>query len=215
MTIQGNKPLRFFAAAIFTLTVVAHLLGQVNLLEAWIFWPVLLMSVNAFQASFTGFCPMFKNAKGECIGCGTTCGTSSCAPAAAETAAQAAAEGCCSGETKTACCDESSKGCCDESAKGCCDSETPKTGCCSAEVLEVKVLGTGCANCENTAKLIQKTADEMGVAIALVKVEGVADIASYGVMSTPAVVIGDQVVHSGGIPAKPLVQTWLQPKSCC
>ena len=209
MTIQGNKPLRFFAAAMFSLTVGAHLLGQVNLLEAWMFWLILLMSANAFQASFTGFCPMFKNAKGECIGCGTTCSATSCAPASTETGVA----GCCAGETKTTCCDDG--------AKGCCDSETPKlaqaskTGCCGTQVLEVKVLGTGCANCENTAKLIQKTADEMGVAISLVKVESVADIASYGVMSTPAVVIGDQVMHSGDIPAKPLVQSWLKPKGCC
>lgn len=36
------------------------------------------MSANAIQATFTGFCPMFKNAKGECVACGVVCDAPSC-----------------------------------------------------------------------------------------------------------------------------------------
>ena len=73
----------------------------------------------------------------------------------------------------------------------------------------VKVLGMGCANCKTTLRLVEETAREKGVPIALEKIEDLRDIMSYGVMSTPAVVIDGQVVHSGGIPNRAKIATWL------
>ncbi len=73
----------------------------------------------------------------------------------------------------------------------------------------VKVLGTGCANCKTTAKLIEEVAREKGVAIQLEKVEDLKDIMSYGVMSTPGVVVDGKVVHSGGIPDRAKIAGWL------
>lgn len=75
--------------------------------------------------------------------------------------------------------------------------------------MEIKVLGTGCTNCKNTYALIERTAKDMGVAVSLVKVEAVEDIMQYGVASTPAVVIGETVVHSGGVPSSHTVRQWL------
>ena len=72
----------------------------------------------------------------------------------------------------------------------------------------VKVLGTGCANCKNTAVLIEAVAREKGVQIALEKVEDMPSIMSYNVMSTPGVVIDGIVVHAGGVPAKSKVESW-------
>ena len=54
---------------------------------------------------------------------------------------------------------------------------------------EIKVLGSGCANCRNTVALIEQIAQARGVAVSLQKVEELRDIMSYGVMSTPGVVI--------------------------
>ena len=73
----------------------------------------------------------------------------------------------------------------------------------------VKVLGTGCANCKATVKLIEDTARAKGVAVNLEKVENISDIMSYGVMSTPGVVIDGKVVHAGGVPNKSAVEGWL------
>ena len=58
----------------------------------------------------------------------------------------------------------------------------------------VKVLGTGCANCKATVKLIEDIARAMNVAVNLEKIENISDIMSYGVMSTPGVVIDGRVV---------------------
>jgi small redox-active disulfide protein 2 len=73
---------------------------------------------------------------------------------------------------------------------------------------EVKILGTGCANCKNTLALVEQVAREKGVAIKLEKVEDLPAIMGYGVMSTPGVVIDGTVVHSGGVPARSKVEGW-------
>ena len=73
----------------------------------------------------------------------------------------------------------------------------------------VKVLGTGCANCKATVKLIEDAARAKGVVVNLEKVENIADIMAYGVMSTPGVVIDGKVVHAGGVPNQSAVEGWL------
>jgi small redox-active disulfide protein 2 len=73
----------------------------------------------------------------------------------------------------------------------------------------IKVLGTGCANCKTTYKLIEEAAAAKGVAVQIEKVEDLQAILGYGVMSTPGVVIDGKVVHSGGIPAKDKIAGWL------
>jgi small redox-active disulfide protein 2 len=74
---------------------------------------------------------------------------------------------------------------------------------------EIKVLGGGCANCRNTIALIEQVAQAQGVAVSLQKVEQMRDIASYGVMSTPGVVIDGKVVHAGGVPSRDKIEQWL------
>ena len=73
----------------------------------------------------------------------------------------------------------------------------------------IKVLGTGCANCKTTLKLIEDAAKEKGVDIELEKVEDLQFIMSYGVMSTPGVVVDGQVVHAGGVPSRDKIAGWL------
>jgi len=77
------------------------------------------------------------------------------------------------------------------------------------QMLNIKVLGTGCANCKTTVKLIEDAARAKGVTIELDKVEEIKDIMSYGVMSTPGVVLNGKVVHAGGIPSRDKVELWL------
>jgi len=75
--------------------------------------------------------------------------------------------------------------------------------------MDIKVLGTGCANCKNTLALIDQVARDKGVAVALTKVEDIKDIMAYGVMSTPGVVINGKVVHAGGVPSREKIAQWL------
>ena len=73
----------------------------------------------------------------------------------------------------------------------------------------IKILGSGCKNCETTANLIKVAAKQAGVEIELEKITDIAQIMSYGVMSTPGVVIDDKVVHAGGLPGPDLVRQWI------
>jgi small redox-active disulfide protein 2 len=90
---------------------------------------------------------------------------------------------------------------------------------------DIKVLGSGCTNCKTTLKLIEEVAQARGVAVNLEKVEDMAAILGYGVMSTPGVVIDGKVVHAGGVPSRDKIADWLagadapsaasQSGSCC
>lgn len=74
---------------------------------------------------------------------------------------------------------------------------------------KIKVLGSGCKNCETTANLIRIAAEQADVEIELEKVTDMAKIMAYGVMSTPGVVVDDVVVHAGGLPGPDEVRKWV------
>lgn len=73
----------------------------------------------------------------------------------------------------------------------------------------IKVLGTGCRNCDITANVIAAAARQAGVEIELEKVTDIAEIMAYGVMSTPGVVVDGKLVHSGGVPGPDKVKAWV------
>jgi arsenite-transporting ATPase len=77
--------------------------------------------------------------------------------------------------------------------------------------LNVKVLGSGCSKCRSTIGLIERTAREAGIEFEIVKIESPDAIRAYGVRATPAVVIANRVVHSGGIPSHEEVRAWFEP----
>lgn len=74
---------------------------------------------------------------------------------------------------------------------------------------DIKVLGTGCASCKATVALIEQVTKAKGVTVVLQKIEELPEIMSYGVMSTPAVVIDGKVVHAGGVPGRDKIEQWI------
>lgn len=75
---------------------------------------------------------------------------------------------------------------------------------------QIKVLGTGCANCRTTASLIEEVAQQRGVRIRIEKVERIEDIVAAGVMRTPGVMVDGRIVHAGGIPNREAIAGWLE-----
>ncbi len=75
---------------------------------------------------------------------------------------------------------------------------------------EIKVLGSGCSKCIKTAEFIQLVATECNVPVNVVKETSPEVIMSYDVMSTPAVVVDDVLMHSGSIPDRKKVEAWLK-----
>ncbi len=76
-------------------------------------------------------------------------------------------------------------------------------------MIDVKILGTGCANCKATQKLVEDVIHTRGLQASVDKVEDIASIMRYGVMSTPGVVVDGKVVHAGGVPSRAQVEQWL------
>jgi len=74
----------------------------------------------------------------------------------------------------------------------------------------IKVLGSGCRNCEVTANVIAQAAKEAGVEIEIEKVTDIAEIMAYGVMSTPGVVVDGKIVHAGGLPSPAQARVWVR-----
>lgn len=75
---------------------------------------------------------------------------------------------------------------------------------------DVKVLGIGCASCRRTQALVADVAREVGLTIAIEKVEDPRQFVTYGVMRPPAVVIDGRLVHAGGVPSRATVAGWLR-----
>ena len=75
-------------------------------------------------------------------------------------------------------------------------------------MIAIKVLGSGCPNCKRLEAETRAALDQAGISYALDKVTEFADIAAFGVMSTPALVINEQVYSSGRIPARSQIVEW-------
>ena len=65
--------------------------------------------------------------------------------------------------------------------------------------MKIEVLGTGCAKCKTLYENVKKAVEMSGKEAEVVKVEEIAKIMKYGVMSTPALVIDGVVKFSGKI----------------
>lgn len=74
----------------------------------------------------------------------------------------------------------------------------------------IKVLGTGCANCKKTKALAKEVVTELNLDAQIEEVTDIADIMAYGVMSTPAIVVDEKVVGSGGVPSHDQMVNLLQ-----
>lgn len=67
--------------------------------------------------------------------------------------------------------------------------------------MNIKILGTGCANCKNLEKATQQAVAELNLNASVEKVEDIVKIMSYGVMRTPALVVDEKVIMYGRVPS--------------
>ena len=66
--------------------------------------------------------------------------------------------------------------------------------------MKIEVLGTGCAKCRTTEKVVKKAVEELGIQAEVVKVEDLQEIIDRGVMMTPAVIIDGEIKIVGHTP---------------
>jgi small redox-active disulfide protein 2 len=76
-------------------------------------------------------------------------------------------------------------------------------------MLTIKVLGPGCTNCKNVESVVRKAIADLAIEAEVVKVTDYADIMAYKILSTPGLVINENVVCAGRIPTPAEVTTWV------
>ena len=76
-------------------------------------------------------------------------------------------------------------------------------------MLSIKVLGSGCANCQRVEQTAKAAAEELGLKATFQKVTQMPEIMKCSIMATPGLVINEKVVCSGRVPSKAEVTTCL------
>jgi small redox-active disulfide protein 2 len=77
-------------------------------------------------------------------------------------------------------------------------------------MLNVKVLGTGCKKCQTLEASVKEIITANKIEATVEKVDDLSAIVSYGVMTTPALVINEKVVSAGTLPQEDQILTWLK-----
>ena len=76
-------------------------------------------------------------------------------------------------------------------------------------MLNIKVLGPGCQNCQNLASLTTRAVDSLGIEARIEKVTDHAEIMKYKILATPGLVINEKVVSAGRIPSESEITTFI------
>ena len=75
--------------------------------------------------------------------------------------------------------------------------------------MEIKILGSGCSKCKTLEQVTRDVVAENQIEANVTKVEDIMDIISFGVMTTPALVVDGKVVSKGRIPSKEEIKQFL------
>ncbi|MBI9043166.1 MAG: TM0996/MTH895 family glutaredoxin-like protein [Anaerolineaceae bacterium] len=76
-------------------------------------------------------------------------------------------------------------------------------------MMNIKILGSGCANCKRLEQMTRKVVETLGIEAQIEKVTDHKDIMAYPILSTPGLVINEEVVSSGRIPAELEITDWI------
>ncbi len=77
-------------------------------------------------------------------------------------------------------------------------------------MIEIKVLGSGCARCKELEKMCFNVAAENNIAADIQKISDLKEIMSYGIMQTPGLVINGKVKLAGKLPNASTLLHWMQ-----
>ena len=75
--------------------------------------------------------------------------------------------------------------------------------------MRIKVLGPGCARCHQLEQTAREVAKELGIEASIEEVKDVKKMMAYPILTTPGLVINEQLVCSGRVPTKAEVTTFI------
>ncbi len=74
----------------------------------------------------------------------------------------------------------------------------------------IKILGSGCANCQRLEEVVLEAVETLGIDVQVEKVTEYPEIMAYGVMSTPGLVVDEELRLAGRLPSLDEVKSILQ-----
>lgn len=74
----------------------------------------------------------------------------------------------------------------------------------------IKILGSGCAKCRTLHTKVQELVAANGLTATVTKVEDLVEIMKYGILSTPGLVVNEQVKSAGSVPKDDQILAWLR-----
>jgi len=75
--------------------------------------------------------------------------------------------------------------------------------------MKIKILGPGCARCDQLEKITKEVIKELGIDVSLEHVKDVKKIMEYPILHTPGLVLNEELVCSGRVPTKAEVTTYI------
>jgi small redox-active disulfide protein 2 len=82
---------------------------------------------------------------------------------------------------------------------------------------KIKILGSGCPSCNQLVEAVKAVVAAEGINASVEKVEDIQQIMAYNVISTPALVVDENVVSKGRVPSREEIKELLtaKPQGCC
>jgi small redox-active disulfide protein 2 len=76
--------------------------------------------------------------------------------------------------------------------------------------ISIKILGTGCPKCKTTISIVEEVVKENNMEATVEKVEDIMEIMKYNVLSTPVVVVDEEIKIKGRVPSKKEIEELLK-----
>lgn len=76
--------------------------------------------------------------------------------------------------------------------------------------MKIEILGTGCAKCQKLEELVNDVVKTSGVQVEITKVKDIKKIMTYGVMTTPGLVVDGEVKIAGKMPTADQIKGWIK-----
>jgi len=80
----------------------------------------------------------------------------------------------------------------------------------ASDILEVKIIGTGCAQCDWLRQAVIDAVADLNLAADVEHITDLGEIARFPVLSFPALIINGKTVCAGSVPSKENIKTWVQ-----
>lgn len=79
----------------------------------------------------------------------------------------------------------------------------------------IKILGTGCSKCKTTTTLVEEVVRENNIDAEIIKIKDIMKIMEYNILSTPALIIDEQLTIKGRVPSKNEILDLLMSTNTC